>query len=263
MKFRRVIQKCILVKVLGVVGDGTRREKEFELRDLRRECQLQGPHRGVRFKLQVNLRHRCNFNRLPMQMDADLPLGQGRAFGVGGTTCEHSRDSTRVRQAPLDRVSDRRGFEYLSGSPRRGPRMKIVSLESLRKFAPDKMSKNSLFETPRFFCDLYCLEPGQGQSLHAHSKEDKVMIVLEGEVLAKIGEDEESLEAGEAVLAGAGLPHALKNEGPERAVVLVFMAPHPAGDRVVNSPHPAGDRLTQGPSAAGDRLIVPPQPAED
>ncbi|MEK7829641.1 MAG: cupin domain-containing protein, partial [Acidobacteriota bacterium] len=33
------------------------------------------------------------------------------------------------------------------------------------QFSPDKMQKINLFETRNFFCDVYCLEPGQEQKV--------------------------------------------------------------------------------------------------
>jgi quercetin dioxygenase-like cupin family protein len=89
------------------------------------------------------------------------------------------------------------------------------------------MAKCNLFETSRFFCDLYCLEPGQSQKPHAHAGEDKAMVVLEGAGRVLVGDEARTLTAGQAVLARAGELHGLSNEGPERLVVLVFMAPHP------------------------------------
>ena len=105
--------------------------------------------------------------------------------------------------------------------------VKVVHLEDLRRFDSAKMRKNNLFETPRFFCDLYCLEAGQSQAAHLHEHEDKVMIVLEGEGTFRAGDEEVTLEAGEALLTEAGEVHGIMNEGPERLVCLVFMAPHP------------------------------------
>ncbi len=105
--------------------------------------------------------------------------------------------------------------------------MHVVSLDSLRRFDPSKMRKNNLFETPRFFCDLYCLEPGQSQPAHSHEREDKLMLVLEGAGRLRAGEEERTLGKGEAMLAPAGEAHGVANDGPERLVVLVFMAPHP------------------------------------
>ena len=82
--------------------------------------------------------------------------------------------------------------------------MRIVELEQLRTFDPARMRKNNLFETSRFFCDLYCLEPGQAQAAHTHDGSDKVYVVLEGEGTFLVGEEEASVEAGHAILAESG-----------------------------------------------------------
>jgi quercetin dioxygenase-like cupin family protein len=97
----------------------------------------------------------------------------------------------------------------------------------VRRFDPAKLQKLNLFSTPRFFMDVYCLEPGQAQKPHQHDDADKVYAVLEGSVLARIGAESASLGAGEAVLAPAGVDHGVENPGPGRAAVLVFMAPRP------------------------------------
>ena len=97
----------------------------------------------------------------------------------------------------------------------------------VRRFDAVKMQKVNLFETERFFCDVYCLEAGQSQAPHAHAGADKVYAVMEGTVTATVGSDEVVLGAGDAVLAPAGSEHGLRNPGPARAAVLVFMAPHP------------------------------------
>jgi mannose-6-phosphate isomerase-like protein (cupin superfamily) len=96
-----------------------------------------------------------------------------------------------------------------------------------RRFEPAKMQKINLFETPRFFCDVYCLEPGQAQKPHKHEGADKVYAVLEGQILARVGDETATLGPGEAVLAPAGLDHGVENPGPARAALLVFMAPRP------------------------------------
>jgi quercetin dioxygenase-like cupin family protein len=105
--------------------------------------------------------------------------------------------------------------------------VEIRNFSSLRRFAPDKMQKLNLFETARFFCDVYCLEPGQAQKPHAHEGADKMYAVLEGSVVAQIGDEEQTLAAGEAVLAPAGLSHGIVNRSQARAAVLAFMAPKP------------------------------------
>jgi quercetin dioxygenase-like cupin family protein len=97
----------------------------------------------------------------------------------------------------------------------------------VRRFDAGKMQKLNLFETPRFFCDVYCLEPGQSQKPHRHDAADKVYAVLEGEVVARVGDERATLGAGAAVLAPAGVDHGVENAGTVRAAVLVFMAPRP------------------------------------
>jgi mannose-6-phosphate isomerase-like protein (cupin superfamily) len=95
------------------------------------------------------------------------------------------------------------------------------------QFAADKMKKNNLFTTERMFCDVYCFEPGQEQTPHAHAGSDKVYFVVDGTARIRIGDDERDAPAGTAALAPASLPHAIRNPGPGRLRVLVFMAPKP------------------------------------
>ncbi len=98
----------------------------------------------------------------------------------------------------------------------------------VRRFDAGRMQKLSLFESPRFFCDVYCLEPSQAQKAHRHEAADKVYVVLEGEVVVRVGEESAPLGAGAAALAPAGSEHGIENRGPARAAVLVFMAPRPS-----------------------------------
>jgi mannose-6-phosphate isomerase-like protein (cupin superfamily) len=98
-----------------------------------------------------------------------------------------------------------------------------VKRTDVRRFDASKMQKINLLETPRLFCDVYCLEPGQGQKPHRHENADKVYVTLEGEVLVHIGEESAALTVGAAVLAPAGSEHGIENHGRARAVVLVFM----------------------------------------
>ncbi|MFY9558345.1 MAG: cupin domain-containing protein [Blastocatellia bacterium] len=89
------------------------------------------------------------------------------------------------------------------------------------------MQKVNLFETERMFADLYCLEPGQEQKLHAHSGADKVYFVLEGTGRFQIGDDDADLGPDQIVLAPANIPHGVRNDSAARLVLLVFMAPNP------------------------------------
>ena len=106
--------------------------------------------------------------------------------------------------------------------------MKIVRLDDFKQFSAEKMKKNNLFQTPRFFCDVYGFEPGQAQKGHVHGAQDKVYIVLDGRGMFTIGKEEQVLEAGQGVLAPAGEEHGVRNHTAERLTVLVFVAPNPS-----------------------------------
>ena len=103
----------------------------------------------------------------------------------------------------------------------------VKSFADLRRFSPDKLQKLNLFETERFFCDVYCLEPGQEQKPHAHAGSDKLYAVLEGSVEVRVGAETREVGAGEVALAPAGSEHGVANRSKARAALLVFMAPHP------------------------------------
>jgi quercetin dioxygenase-like cupin family protein len=95
------------------------------------------------------------------------------------------------------------------------------------KFRPDKMAKIALATTPRAQLDLYCLEPGQDQKPHAHDDQDKIYFVLDGRGRVTLGGANETLEAGEAVVAPAGVPHGIANDGAAPLTVLVVVTPPP------------------------------------
>ena len=95
------------------------------------------------------------------------------------------------------------------------------------KVATDKMAKIGLAGTERTQLDLYCVAPGQSQSPHRHESEDKIYYVIEGAGRFRVGETEERLEAGEAVVAPAGVDHGLVNDGAALLLVLVVVAPPP------------------------------------
>jgi quercetin dioxygenase-like cupin family protein len=94
-------------------------------------------------------------------------------------------------------------------------------------FAADKMKKVNLFDTERMFCDVYCFEPGQEQTAHAHKGADKVYYVLQGRGQVRVGQETRELGPGGIALAPAGAEHGVRNAGPDRLTVLVFMAPKP------------------------------------
>ena len=105
--------------------------------------------------------------------------------------------------------------------------MKVIALSDFQQFSQEKMKKNNLFETSRFFCDIYCIEPGQEQKGHVHGEQDKVYIVLEGEGTFQVGAEKRVLGSGQGTMAAAGEEHGVKNHTSQRLKVLVFVSPNP------------------------------------
>jgi mannose-6-phosphate isomerase-like protein (cupin superfamily) len=103
----------------------------------------------------------------------------------------------------------------------------LKKLTALQRFSSEKMQKVSLFETPRLFCDLYCLEAGQAQKAHSHDDADKVYLVLDGRAQVQVGADRLDLGPQEAVIAPAGADHGVSNPGPGRLVLYVLVAQSP------------------------------------
>ena len=56
--------------------------------------------------------------------------------------------------------------------------MNVISLDDFQNFSAEKMKKHNVFQTERFFCDVYCFESGQEQKGHVHVGQDKVYMVL-------------------------------------------------------------------------------------
>jgi quercetin dioxygenase-like cupin family protein len=106
--------------------------------------------------------------------------------------------------------------------------MKVINLSDYQKFSSEKMKKNNIFQSPRFFCDIYCFEPGQEQKGHIHGEQDKVYLVLEGKGTFQVGNEKQVLGPGDGTMAPAGEEHGVLNHTRNRLKVLVFVAPNPS-----------------------------------
>lgn len=106
--------------------------------------------------------------------------------------------------------------------------MAKIRVRDLAAFSPDRMAKVAVASTPRVQLDLYCVGPGQSQKVHTHADLDKIYYVLEGAGRFSSGGATETLGAGEALVASAGVEHGLDNPGADRLLVLVVVAPPPS-----------------------------------
>jgi len=105
--------------------------------------------------------------------------------------------------------------------------MPIKTIAREARFSEEKMAKVNLFESERFFVDVYGLEPGQSQKPHAHEASDKIYVVVEGSARVRIGTEEAVVGEGAVAHVPAGAVHSVENPGDARATLLVFMAPKP------------------------------------
>src|SRR5215471_8601054 len=105
--------------------------------------------------------------------------------------------------------------------------MQALHIDSLVRFSDEKMQKVPLFDSAKYFCDLYCLKSGQDQRIHSHAESDKIYFVLRGKGTFHIAGEERELSSGEAVIARPGQDHGVKNSAVEDLVLLVFMMPRP------------------------------------
>lgn len=98
---------------------------------------------------------------------------------------------------------------------------------STAQFSAEKMGKTSLVKGAQLFAGLNCFEPGQEHAMHSHAGQDKLYVVMEGTAVVQIGDQEEMLTAGDIAFAADGVPHGVRNPGPERLVIMAVLAPPP------------------------------------
>ena len=90
---------------------------------------------------------------------------------------------------------------------------------------PEKFFKTTLWQSAHLTLGLNCLEPGQIQKVHAHDGADKIYYVLEGEGNFTVGEEQRVATQGMLIVAPAGIPHGVTNNGRERLSLLVTISP--------------------------------------
>ncbi len=104
---------------------------------------------------------------------------------------------------------------------------KIVHYQDRTGTKPEKFYKTTLFQGDHMLVGLNCLEPGQIQPVHSHRDQDKFYFVLEGVGSFTVGEEVSEAGPGHVVWAEAGIPHGVENNGTERLVIFMGMAPSP------------------------------------
>lgn len=94
------------------------------------------------------------------------------------------------------------------------------SVKDLVRFEESKVNSVTLAQTPGCKMTLFSFDAGEGISTHA-APGDAMAFVLEGAAEITIADEENRVEAGEAVIMPAGVPHAVK--APERFKMLLVV----------------------------------------
>lgn len=105
--------------------------------------------------------------------------------------------------------------------------MFVRNTVSTAQFSPEKMGKTTLAKGAQLFAGLNCFEPGQQHAMHSHAGQDKLYVVMEGTAIVQIGDQEQTLTAGDVAFAADGVSHGVKNPGPGRLVIMAVLAPAP------------------------------------
>lgn len=90
-----------------------------------------------------------------------------------------------------------------------------------------RFHKATLFQGRRLMLGVNCLDQGQSQAVHTHADQDKFYMVREGTGWFTVGDQEIGARDGDVVWCPAGVPHGVRNAGPETLVLLMGMAPSP------------------------------------
>ena len=90
-----------------------------------------------------------------------------------------------------------------------------------------KAYKHTFFQSENLLTGLNCLQPGQAQHIHVHETQDKFYLVLAGAGRFTVGDQTQPCGPGELILAPAGVPHGVENQGDELLTFLTVIAPFP------------------------------------
>jgi quercetin dioxygenase-like cupin family protein len=105
--------------------------------------------------------------------------------------------------------------------------------------------------------------PGEGPPLHTHANEDECLVVLDGTMRFRLGDDIEEAPAGSLVFVPRGAIHTWQNVGEAPARMLVLFTPSGMEaffDRFAASDDavPAPEAFVQATHGTGMEVVGPP-----
>ena len=97
--------------------------------------------------------------------------------------------------------------------------------ESAQAFSPDNRFVTRLYKSAASEILIVCWEPGQKSSTHSHGESESIVMVLEGKMKVRTGEQERVLSKYEIVITPRGMTHQMTNDPSCRSVTLHIYAP--------------------------------------
>jgi mannose-6-phosphate isomerase-like protein (cupin superfamily) len=113
------------------------------------------------------------------------------------------------------------------------------------------------------------IPPGEGPRVHVHPDNEEAFYLLEGELLLRVGDQEQTIGSGTFALVPRGTAHAFTNQGTTSARMLTIMSPPmdryrsaltelmaallPGSPRTIESLDPAVVRAVQAQYGVRDR----------
>jgi glyoxylate utilization-related uncharacterized protein len=107
--------------------------------------------------------------------------------------------------------------------------MKTRDLTDLVHFDEDSARTEVLWETGHLWSQVICLQGSQGLGPMSDARSDGLLIVLSGEVAVQVAKGRSRMRRWESVAVPAGDELTIRNASEEPAVVLLVLAPPPAG----------------------------------
>jgi glyoxylate utilization-related uncharacterized protein len=107
--------------------------------------------------------------------------------------------------------------------------VKTVDLRDLVRFSDDEPKRSTLLDGERLWSEVVCLEGSQGVGPIRDDRSDALVVVLSGEVAAQVGRGRARMKQWETLAVPAGDELTFRNASDEPSVVLLVVAPPPAG----------------------------------
>jgi len=103
--------------------------------------------------------------------------------------------------------------------------------------------------------------PGEGPPLHTHANEDECLVVLEGTMRFRLGDDIEDAPAGSLVFVPRGAVHTWQNIGETPARMLALFTPSGMErffERFAALDSPGPETFLEAAAGAGMEVVGPP-----